>query len=215
MDANLAVGTHHVAADSEVRIHSVLSLSALSVQKFMDIEIDWTVSVNGAVTAKILARRNMVFPMLPRFGLRIFLPNELENVSYYGLGPMENYADKRNAAWHGLFENTVTGLHEDYIRPQENGAHGDCDYVVLESADLRLSAVAREGMSFNASHFTGEELTEKGHNFELEECGSTVLCLDYKQNGIGSNSCGPEVIEKYRFNEENIDFTVRIIPECK
>ena len=210
-----AYRTHHVAADSEVRIHSVLSLSALSVQKFMDIEIDWTVSVSGAVTAKILARRNMVFPMLPRFGLRIFLPNELENVSYYGLGPMENYVDKRNAAWHGLFENTVTGLHEDYIRPQENGAHGDCDYVVLESADLRLSAVAREGMSFNASHFTDEEQTEKGHNFELEECGSTVLCLDYKQNGIGSNSCGPEVIEKYRFNEENIDFTIRIIPECK
>ena len=210
-----AYRTHYVAADSEIRIHSDVSIAALSVQKFMDIEIDWTVSVTGAVTANILAKRNMEFPELPRFGLRVFLPRQLEMISYYGLGPMENYADKRNAAWHGLFESTIADLHEDYIRPQENGAHGDCDYVTLESDTLRITAVGPENFSFNASYYTQEELTEKGHNFELTECGSTVLCLDYKQNGIGSNSCGPTLINKYRLNDETIDFTIRIIPESK
>lgn len=210
-----AYKTHFVAADSEVRIHSDVSIAGLSVQKFMDIEIDWTVSVAGAVTANILVKRNMEFPQLPRFGLRVFLPDELENVSYYGLGPVENYPDKRRAAYHGIFENTVAGLHEDYIRPQENGAHGECDYVTLESDTLRITAVGPEGFSFNASHYTQEELTQKAHNYELEECGSTVLCLDYRHNGIGSNSCGPELMKQYRLDDETIDFTIRIIPELK
>jgi len=210
-----AYRTHFVAADSEVRIHSDVSISALSIQRFMDIEADWTVSVNGAVTVNLLAKRNMEFPELPRFGLRLFVPEELENASYYGLGPMENYVDKRHAAYHSLFTDTVTGLHEDYIRPQENGAHGDCDYVVLESNSLRLTCVAPEEFSFNASHYTAEELTHKAHNFELEKSGSTVLCLDYRQNGIGSNSCGPVLIEKYRLVDETIDFTIRIMPETK
>ena len=190
-------------------------MKTIAIQKFVGIELDWTVSITGQITMDCLAKRNPEFPELPRFGLRMFLPERLENVTYYGLGPMENYTDKRNAAWHGLFTDTVTGLHEDYIRPQENGAHGDCDFAVLESDDLRMTIVSTEGFSFNASHYTQEELTEKGHNFELEKSGSTVLCLDYKQNGIGSNSCGPELMEKYRLTDETIDFSIRLIPESK
>ncbi len=207
--------TRYVSLDSEVRIHSDVSISAISVQKFMEVELDWTISVTGAVTVDILAKRDMEFPELPRFGLRLFLNNGLEQVQYYGLGPMENYADKRNAAYHSLFCDTVTGLHEDYIRPQENGAHGDCDYAILESDDLRMTVVNTEGFSFNASHFTQEEMTTKAHNYELEESGSTVLCLDYRQNGIGSASCGPELMEKYCLNDEKIDFSIRLIPEIK
>ena len=207
--------THFVATENEVRIHSNVSIAATTIQKFVSIELDWTVSVTGAITVDILAKRDLEFPELPRFGLRMFLPERLENITYYGLGPMENYVDKRNAAWHSLFTDTVTGLHEDYIRPQENGAHGDCDYAVLESEDLRITFVSTEGFSFNASHYTQEELTTKGHSFELEESGSTVLCVDYRQNGIGSASCGPDLMEKYRLTDETIDFSIRLIPESK
>lgn len=207
-----AYRTHYVAADSEIRIHSDLSISSIAVQRFMDIEIDWTVSVCGAVTANILVKRNMEFPELPRFGLRMFLPNEMETVRYYGVGPEESYRDKCQAGRHSIFENTVTGLHEDYIKPQENGSHCDCDFVILEGGGLQLVAVGPEPFSFNASHYTQEELTNKAHNYELEECGSTVLCLDYAQNGIGSNSCGPELLEKYRLDDETIDFAIRVIP---
>lgn len=205
--------TQVTSAHSEIRIHSDVSISALSIQRFMDIALDWTVSAQGAITANLLVKRNPEFPELPRFGLRLFLPNEMEKVCYYGLGPKENYADKKNLAYHGLFTDTVTGLYEDYIRPQENGSHGDCDYVILESSRLRLSAVSLRPFSFNASHYTQEELTSKAHNFELEQCGSTVLCLDYAQNGIGSNSCGPVLLEKYRLNNETMDFSIGIVPE--
>ena len=210
-----AYRTHYMSVNGEIKIYSDASIAAVSVQKFMDIELEWRVSAKGAVTANMKVKRKMEFPELPRLGLRLFLPNELEKVSYYGLGPTENYMDKRNAVWHGLFEDTVSAMHEDYIRPQENGAHSDCDFVALESEGLCVTVVAPEGMSFNVSHFTQEELTEKGHNFELEECGSTVLCLDYRHNGIGSNSCGPVLLDKYRFLDESVDFTVRVIPEIK
>ena len=69
--------------------------------------------------------------------------------------------------------------------------------------------------SFNASVYTQEELTEKAHNYELNKCGSTVLCLDYRQNGIGSESCGPVLQKKYKLIDETIDFAIRIIPELK
>lgn len=203
------------ASDSEVCIHSDISISAISIQRIMDIGMDWRISDTGAVTVNILAKRNMEFPELPRFGLRFFFPQELENVTYYGLGPMENYPDKRNAAYHGLFADTVKGMHEDYIRPQENGAHGDCDYVTLESDTLQIIAVGAEPFSFNVSHFTQEELSNKAHNFELKESGSTVFCLDYRHNGIGSNSCGPVLAQQYRLVEENMALTARIIPKTK
>ncbi|MBR2048104.1 MAG: DUF4981 domain-containing protein [Oscillospiraceae bacterium] len=207
--------TRFEIVENEVRIHANASIAAVTVQKFIDVKVDWTVSAAGAIMVDIHGRRNPDFPELPRFGLRMFLPEALEQVAYYGLGPMENYIDKCRAAWHGLFTDTVTGLHEDYIRPQENGAHGDCDYVVLESDALRLTAVSLDGFSFNASHYTQEELTEKGHSFELEPCGSTVLCLDCQHNGIGSNSCGPELLEQYRLTDEKLRLRLRLIPESK
>lgn len=207
--------TRTLAADSEVRIHSDVSIAAISVQRFMNIEVDWTVGINGAITVNILAKRNMEFPELPRFGLRLFVPESLEQVTYYGLGPTENYADKCHAVSHGIYSDTVEGLQEDYIRPQENGAHGGCNYVMLEDETLRITAVGLEPFSFNVSHFTQEELTAKCHNYELENCGSTVLCLDYRQNGIGSASCGPVLRREYALNEETIDFEIKIIPEIK
>ena len=198
---------------SEVRIRCKASVSGVSVQRILEIDLEWVVNEAGEITVDVNAKRGKALPELPRFGLRLFLPNEMENVSYCGLGPMENYMDKRQAAWHGQFQTTVSALHEDYIRPQENGARGDCDWLVVESNALRLTVVGDKNFSFNASHYTQEELTEKGHSFELEECGSTVLCLDCRHNGIGSGSCGPQLIDKYRFVDDTIAFSLRIIPE--
>lgn len=150
--------------------------------------------------------------MLPRFGIRMFLNRKLENVTYYGAGPFESYPDKHRASCHGIYHASVLDLHEDYIRPQENGSHMDCDYVILEHAQFGLTAVSKQAFSFQASSYTQEELERKKHNYELEPSGSTVLCLDYKQNGIGSNSCGPELLEKYRFDEKEFRFFMKIVP---
>lgn len=102
-------------------------------------------------------------------------------------------------------------LHEDYIRPQENGSHCDCDYVKVESDTAVLTAAGEKTFAFNASLYTAEELTEKRHSYELVPCGSTVLCLDYAQSGIGSNSCGPTLLEQYQLNEKNFTFELNLM----
>lgn len=206
-----AYSTDCRAAAGQVEIHSVMSLVSLSIQKCMDIDAVWTISGTGGIAVKMAVKRDKKFPELPRFGLRLFLPEEMNQVTFYGMGPGESYRDKCRASRHGLFVNQVEQLHEDYIRPQENGSHNDCDYVIVESASHRLTAVGENTFSFNASEYTQEELMEKMHNYELKPCGSTVLCLDYAQNGIGSNSCGPGLQRKYRLEEEEFTFEIKLI----
>ena len=74
-----------------------------------------------------------------------------------------------------------------------------------------ITVVSEQPFSFNASVYMQEELERANHNYELQESDSTVFCIDYAQNGIGSNSCGPEVQEKYQLNEEQFAFGVELI----
>ena len=208
-----AYSTSYEITETGVTVRSTMSVSAIIVQRMLDLETVWTVDANGAVTMDMDVKRNVEFPALPRFGLRLFLPKAMAQVSYCGIGPDESYRDKRRAGYHAKFDTNVDALHEDYIRPQENGSHYDCDYVILSGSNAKLTAVSAVPFSFNASRYTQEELTAKSHNYELEDCGSTVLCLDYALNGIGSNSCGPQLLEKYAFTDDAFRFTLKMIPE--
>lgn len=208
-----AYETEYVVNDNQVEITTTLSIGALYIQRILDVKVRWTVLHNGSVDAKIEVKKHHDFPYLPRFGLRLFLPKEMQKVTYCGIGPAESYIDKRHAGYHRVFETDVNSLQEDYIRPQENGSHHDCDYVVLEGKRLKLTAVSADTIAFNASPYTQEELTNKAHNYELEESEYTIFCVDYRQSGIGSNSCGPELAKEYQLNEECFTYQVRLIPE--
>ena len=198
--------------ESGVTISSIAAVLADSVQRMMDVSLTWEIDRAGRISLNALVKRDMEFPALPRFGLRLFLDQRFCRVSYCGMGPYESYADKHRASGYGLYHADVEELHEDYIRPQENGSHMDCDYVLLSDEEAGLAAVSEQVFSFNASKYTQEELEKKTHNYELEPSGSTVLCLDYTQNGIGSNSCGPLVMDRYRFDEEKFVFCIKLVP---
>ena len=150
----------------------------------------------GRMRITVEAKKNPDVPFLPRFGVRAFLPETFEQASYFGYGPTESYMDKRRACWLGRFESTVTALHEDYIKPQENGSHYDCRALTLSDGERELTASG--SFSFNASHYTWEELARKRHNYELARSGMTVVHLDAANSGVGSNSCGPELDERWR-----------------
>ncbi len=192
------------------------SLAAPTVQPVLRIKTEWTISAEGTITSRMHVTKNSEFPMLPRFGVRIILKKDMRNVSYIGMGPYENYVDKHHASWHGSFSASIDAMHEDYIMPQENGSHFDCNYVQISSlgendskTDMSahsITATSAVPFSMNASPYTAEELTNAAHNYELPESGKSVLCIDYRQNGIGSNSCGPELDEKYRFDEDEWEF---------
>ena len=189
-----------------------LGAVADTVQRILDITLTWTVYLNGKLQVKMDVTKDPDFVELPRFGMRLFLDKTLDEVNYFGMGPQESYRDKHRASGHGQYCAKVCDLHEDYIRPQENGSHYDCDYVELTGADLGVAVASKQAFSFNASLYTQEELERAAHNYELNEADSIVLCIDYAQNGIGSNSCGPEVLDSYRLDEESFSFGFTLVP---
>ena len=210
-----AYTTEVVQEKHGVKITSHASVVAETVQKILDVTITWKIEAAGKIDADIAVTKDDEFPDLPRFGVRMFLDKKLSAVRYFGMGPQESYCDKHQAASHGLYRADVGDLHEDYIRPQENGSHYDCEYVELNNSRYGIVASAEKAFSFNASYYTQEELEKKTHNYELIESDSVVFCVDYALNGIGSNSCGPVVLEQYRFDDVLFRFQFTLIPYVK
>ena len=210
-----AYTTEVVQGKHGVKIVSHASVVAETVQKILDVTITWKIDASGKIDADIEATKDGEFPDLPRFGVRMFLDKKLSDARYFGMGPQESYRDKHQAASHGLYRANVGDLHEDYIRPQENGSHYDCEYVELNNSRYGIVASAEKAFSFNASYYTQEELEKKTHNYELIESDSVVFCVDYALNGIGSNSCGPVVLEQYRFDDVLFRFQFTLMPYVK
>ena len=210
-----AYTTEVVQGKHGVKITSHASVVAETVQKILDVTITWKIEAAGKIDADIAVTKDDEFPDLPRFGVRMFLDKKLSAVRYFGMGPQESYCDKHQAASHGLYRADVGDLHEDYIRPQENGSHYDCEYVELNNSRYGIVVSAENAFSFNASYYTQEELEKKTHNYELTESDSVVFCVDYALNGIGSNSCGPVVLDQYRFDDVLFRFQFTLIPYVK
>lgn len=210
-----AYTTEVVQGKHGVKITSHASVVAETVQKILDVTITWKIEAAGKIDADIAVTKDDEFPDLPRFGVRMFLDKKLSAARYFGMGPQESYRDKHQAASHGLYRANVGDLHEDYIRPQENGSHYDCEYVELNNSRYGIVASAEKAFSFNASYYTQEELEKKTHNYELTESDSVVFCVDYALNGIGSNSCGPAVLDQYRFDDVLFRFQFTLIPYVK
>lgn len=210
-----AYTTEVVQGKHGVKITSHASVVAETVQKILDVTITWKIEAAGKIDADIEVTKDDEFPDLPRFGVRMFLDKKLSAARYFGMGPQESYCDKHQAASHGLYRANVGDLHEDYIRPQENGSHYDCEYVELNNSRYGIVVSAENAFSFNASYYTQEELEKKMHNYELTESDSVVFCVDYALNGIGSNSCGPVVLDQYRFDDVLFRFQFTLIPYVK
>ena len=201
--------------DNAIVLFIKQSVAAMSVQPILRIDAACNIYPDGTIRLEYKAQKDSEFLTLPRIGLRLFLDPRLDKVTYYGIGPHESYIDKCRSGMHGVFSSSVEALHEDYIRPQENGSRTGCDYVRLEGSGLAFTVATGDEntFSFNASVYTQEELEKKRHNYELTPCGSTVLCIDHRMAGIGSKSCGPDLSEEYRISADNYHFVFLMRPE--
>ena len=193
------------------------SAAAMSNQPILRIDNKILVYADGRIRMDIDAVKDPEVETLPRIGLRLFLNGNMRQVNYFGMGPMETYIDKHHAGHHALFKGTVASMQEDYIRPQESGSHYDCDFVTVKGKGLSLTAACADAdpdrtFSFNVSAYTQEELEQKRHNYELVPCGSTVLCIDHQMAGIGSKSCGPDLLPKYRLSADTFRFSFMLEP---
>lgn len=192
---------------AEITLRQSYSWSIHQPICYMDVK--YVITANGLdIESKAEFSNKVTF--LPRFGIRLFLPKAFDRVDYYGYGPYESYIDKHQASYIGSFFAKISDMHEDYIRPQENGSHYGCKKLSVTDGTTELSFTAPKAFSFNASEYTQEELANKRHNFELEKCGSSVICVDSEMAGVGSNACGPALAEKYRLPLPEISMKLHI-----
>ena len=182
-------------------------------QPFAVMDAVYRIDGNGALDIECSAVTSNKVELLPRFGLRLFLPKSFKQVDYEGYGPYESYIDKHQASYFGRFTAEVSRMHEDYIRPQENGSHWGCTRMSVSDEKAALVFTQQDGFSFSASEYTQEELANKRHNFELEKSEYNIICADFAMAGVGSNACGPALSEKYRIKLPEIAGKLRIEPK--
>lgn len=200
-------------SDSTATVSSKLILAPKAMLPILNISAKYIIGYDGIkIDMEVNVSNNL--PALPRFGVRFNMPEGNERLHYFGRGPVESYIDKRLASKLGDYETTVNDNFEHYIRPQENMAHTDTRWGFISnlSGHGLFFAMCDTPISFNCSHYTPEMLTNTAHDYELVPLKETVINLDYRQNGIGSNSCGPKLNEKWQLSETNFSFSVRIVP---
>ena len=151
-------------------------------------------------------------PPLPRFGFKFRMPEGAEDVRYFGYGPYESYEDKRLASRMGLFKTTATDNFEHYVRPQENSSHYGCKWADIASTAGHGLYFCAESFSLSVSHYDPHYLTGFAHDFELVPEKDTTVIIDYRNAGIGSNSCGPELAPEYSITEKEFDFSFSVKP---
>ncbi|HBO39248.1 MAG TPA: beta-galactosidase, partial [Pasteurellaceae bacterium] len=206
-----SVCVEHV--EDEVIIQAQCGLTAVSKGRILTLNIAYHIKSGGIFEVKIHAQKPPHLPFLPRFGLRFGLSRAFQQLEYFGYGPSESYVDKHHSSKLGFYQTTPLKNHTDYLKPQENGSHWHCSLLKVRSENQGFYITADRPFSFNLSPYTQEELGTKAHNYELVQSDYTVLCVDYKMSGIGSNSCGPNLKQEYRLDEVEWDcrFIVQLI----
>ena len=191
-------------------IEQEISFVSYSLLPVLRAKLRWTVNRAGDVSLHCDAKLDEKASYLPRFGVRVMLDKSYDSVDYFGYGPGESYIDKHRSQSRGRFKLRVADMAVDYIRPQENGNRYDTEFAAITAAKKGGLVVCGGRFDFSALPYSQEDLQRAAHNFELSGCGKTVLCIDSMQSGVGSNSCGPDLLEKYRLASEfDFDFTIR------
>jgi hypothetical protein len=141
------------------------------------------------------------------------LPDALDSVTWYGLGPGESYIDSRQAARVGLWQASVEQLYTPYIYPQENGNRHDTRWVEFAGSNGHgLRVEGQPLIDFSVHRYTPEDFERAKHTTDLIPRKDLVVHLDYRQHGLGSNSCGPGPLPQHRLAPGPFTFRVRLLP---
>jgi len=187
-------------------------------------EATWRFAADGSVAVENRVTPHGVLPQaLPRLGLSLALPVELDHIRYYGRGPEENYVDRKTASFIGVYKTNAKDMYVDYARPQDNGYRSDVRWVEFTKGGKAGGGVrfsASEPMFLQALRYTWEDLEFARHlkgqvrrRTELKERNRLYVNLDVRQTGLGGGSCGPKPMEKYLFDPKaSVEWTLRIEP---
>jgi beta-galactosidase len=202
--------------EHSVEIVVNFSLTGYIRYPYLHGEARWRIDGTGVIELEVKVKVREDLEFLPRFGLQLTMPQGMEKVEYAGNGPHESYVDKRQSVKKGRYQLTVDDMFENYIKPQENGSRFGTEWAIVSNAlGMGLAFQATQEFSFQAAHYTPEDLTIAAHSHELIKRKETIVHLDYKMSGVGSNSCGPQLMDPYRFNEKEFEFKLKIVPVFK
>ncbi|MGI6082285.1 MAG: glycoside hydrolase family 2 TIM barrel-domain containing protein [Limnochordia bacterium] len=174
---------------------------------------EYTLYATGDLILEVSGTPVGEFPMLPRIGLEMTLPKELEHFSWYGRGPGECYSDSKLANMVGVYKATVDELFTPYIFPQDNGNRTDVRWVAATNVrGMGLLACGRPLINFSAHRYSQDDLDRTTHRHLLVPRDCIYFHLDYHHHGLGSNSCGPGPLPQYQLRPEDFKFSVRLRP---
>ena len=192
--------------EGKIRVSgSIAGVSRLPAIRY---ELTICIAVDGRVDFALDAAVRGDAIWLPRFGYEFSLSGQTKEWSYYGYGPSESYCDMKNGARMGLYHSDVDKEYIHYVRPQEHGNHTNTKWVQIGNLEFGSD----KGMDVQLSKYSTSALYKAEHTDELKTDGKTHLRIDYKDSGIGSASCGPELNEKYRLSEKKIRFEFYVKP---
>jgi beta-galactosidase len=173
---------------------------------------DYRISPDGRIMVRNRFEVAEDLADLPRLGVTLTLPADFEALAWFGKGPRENYVDRDRAAWVGRFEGTVAGQYVPYVLPQEHGGRTGLRWIELAGAQAAVRFTPDRPCEGSASHFTPEDLFAARHVTDLAPRPEVLLNLDVAQRGLGTASCGPDTLDRYKIaaGAHQLDFEIGI-----
>ena len=201
-----------------VLVHSRHEILLHTTKKEISVpyQIDYTIYADGKIGVQATFIKPKDGEIIRRLGLQMVLPEDMEYVQWYGRGPHENYIDRKTSAYIGIYQNTVTGMEEHYVRSQSMGNREDVRWVTITNEKkVGIKVISLDKMSFSALHFTDQTLWMATHDFRLPlvRKPEVYLNIDCMQQGLGNATCGPMPLEQYMIPEdEKISYSFKIEP---
>jgi beta-galactosidase len=153
-------------------------------------------------------------PNLPRLGYQLQFADNFNLFEWYGRGPHENYNDRNTGALIGNYKGLVEEQFVNYIVPQENGNKTDVRWAQLTNSDgFGLKVSGNLPLETSVHNYSVSALSDAIHTYELQKENVTYWNIDYRQGGLGGNSCGPQPLEKYLLKPKAVQFKLLFEPK--
>jgi beta-galactosidase len=199
-------------AHNRVQI-DIVSTSTTPGGAGFNLQTTWTIRPDGSLDMANRFEPFGTLSCLPRLGIVMHIAGQFNLLRWYGRGPQENYADRKQAADMGIWSGTVDQQYIPYPRPQETGTKVDVDWLALtNTAGVGLLVVADQPIAASALHYTAGDLDQARHTVELKRRDDVVLSLDARHSGLGNGSCGPGVLSCYEIAPEPVELHLGFRP---
>lgn len=187
-------------------------IGADSLRPIADLNITYIPKNNGTININCSVDVKDGIKSLPRFGFSIELNPVLNEIVFFGRGLNEAYVDRKMSAPIGLYKINFKKMNYYYSKPQESGSHCDSKFVIIKNKNLGIMIDSIKDFSFQLTPYSLEDY--KPHSFEMIKSKKLYLNIDYMMSGIGSNSCGPKLNEKYLLTQKHFEFNFNIKAYC-